>query len=403
MEKPDKSKLVDFGTTIGFKMSITWKASSHYWYGWELIMGDISHLLKPQIKNGVAYSPTARLRDLYAIRDDYARLMSNELPFGISPQARQAAIEALDTAHLYPDSSYYDLKQALATYTGFPDDQLVVGNGSTHFIDAFYQGFLTPDDSVIFVPPDYGPYRIRLAIFGGKAQQAPRSPPDYAWNLTPVIDSITPDTKEIILISPNNPVGNCLPEKEIRHLLDLDLLIVVDEAYFDFADTTLAHLVNKHPNLIVTRTMAKAFGFAGLRLGYAISNPDLAEYLSKVMHHFPVNRITAAAAIAALGDTQFLSYVKREINTGREYLEKALNDLDGVRAFPSSTNFVLTQYTTPGADSNAITQQLLREGILVRDYTGKAGLDGQFIRITVGTQQQNEACVDTIKAALPNP
>ncbi|MFX1566069.1 MAG: histidinol-phosphate transaminase [Promethearchaeota archaeon] len=363
-------------------------------------MGDITSLLKPHIKNGAAYSPTALLRDLYAIRNDYARLMGNELPFGISPKARQAAIDALDTAHWYPDSSYFDLKQALSTYTGFPQEYIVVGNGSTQFIDAFYYGFLNPGETVLFVPPDYSPYHLRLAIFGGVALNVPRSPPDYSWSLDPVFDAMTPEVKEIILVSPNNPVGNCISEEEFRRLLELDKLIVVDEAYFDFAETTLAHLVHKHSNLIVTRTMAKAFGFAGLRLGYALTNPDLTDYLSKVLHHFPVNRITAAAAVAALGDTEYLDYVKREIKTGRHYLETALNELSGVRTFPSKTNFVLTQYTQSTSASNIITQKLLQAGIIVRDYTGKAGLEGQFIRITVGTQEQNEACVQTIRNAL---
>ncbi len=363
-------------------------------------MGDISHLLKSHIKNGVAYSPTALLRPLYAIRNDYARLMGNELPFGISPKARHAAIDALDTAHLYPDSSYYDLRQALSTYTGLSPEHIVVGNGSTHFIDAFYHGFLNPGDTVLFIPPDYAPYRLRLAIFGGVAQNVPRPPPDYGWSLDPVFDAITPEIKEIILVSPNNPVGNCIPEKEFERFLELDKLVVVDEAYFDFAETTFAHLIHNHSNLIVTRTMAKAFGFAGLRLGYTLTNPDLADYLSKVLHHFPVNRITAAAAVAALGDTEYLDYVKQEIKKGREYLEAALSELQGVRAFPSKTNFVLTQYTHPNADSNAITQKLLQAGIIVRDYTGKTGLNGQFIRITVGTQEQNEACVNTIAQAI---
>ncbi|MFX1509638.1 MAG: histidinol-phosphate transaminase [Promethearchaeota archaeon] len=363
-------------------------------------MGDISHLLKSNIKKGVAYNPTALLRDLYAIRNDYARLMGNELPFGISPKARQAAIDALDTAHLYPDSSYYDLKQALSTYTGLSPEHIVVGNGSTHFIDALYHGFLNPGDTVLFIPPDYAPYRLRLAIFGGIPQNVPRPPPDYNWSLDPVFDAITPEIKEIILVSPNNPVGNCISEKEFERLLELDKLIVVDEAYFDFAETTFAHLIHNHSNLIVTRTMAKAFGFAGLRLGYALTNPDLADYLSKVLHHFPVNRITAAAAVAALGDTEYLDYVKQEIKKGREFLEAALNELQDVRAFPSKTNFVLTQYTQPNADSNAITQKLLQAGIIVRDYTGKTGLNGQFIRITVGTHEQNEACVNTITQAI---
>ncbi len=118
------------------------------------------------------------------------------------------------------------------------------------------------------------------------------------------------------------------------------------------------------------------------------------------MHHFPINRITAAAAVAALGDIQYLSYVKKEIKAGREYLVNAFKEVQGVKAYPSTTNFVLTKYTAQGADSDSITRQLLREGIIVRDYTGKAGLEGQFIRISVGTQEQNKACVNTIKAAL---
>lgn len=363
-------------------------------------MGDISKLLKPQILEGKPYNPTALLRMLYAERTDFARLMGNELPYGISPQARQAIINELDNAHLYPDSSYYDLKQALSKYTGFPDTHIVVGNGSTHFIDAFYYGFLNPGDAVLFVPPDYGPYRIRLDFFGGISQLAPRPPPDYAWTIDHVFDAITPETKELILISPNNPVGNCIPEKAMRQLLDLDLLVVLDEAYFEFADTTLVHLVHEYPNLIVTRTMAKAFGFAGLRLGYALTNPTLAAYLTKVMHHFPVNRLTAIGAIAALEDKAFLEYVKQEIKKGREYLEKALGAIPDVHTFPSKTNFVLTQFTQPDANSYDIAQQLLQNGIIVRDYTGKAGLEGQFIRITVGTQQQNITCVNAIKTAL---
>jgi histidinol-phosphate aminotransferase len=315
-------------------------------------------------------------------------------------KARQAIIDELDNAHLYPDSSYHDLKQALAKYTGFPDTHIVVGNGSTHFIDAFYQGFLTPGDAVLFVPPDYGPYRIRLDIFGGTAQLAPRLPPEYAWTIDHVFDAITPKTKELILISPNNPVGNCIPENALRQLLDLDLLVVVDEAYFEFAGTTLAHLVHEYPNLIVTRTMAKAFGFAGLRLGYAVTNSKLAAYLAKVMHHFPVNRLTAIGAVAALEDSAFLNYVIQEIQKGREYLETALGAIPEVRTFPSKTNFVLAQFTNPEANSYDIAQHLLQNGIIVRDYTGKAGLEGQFIRITVGTQKQNESCVSLVKAAL---
>jgi histidinol-phosphate aminotransferase len=326
--------------------------------------------------------------------------MGNELPFGISPQARQAIIAELDSAHLYPDSSYYDLKQALSNYTSFSENYIVVGNGSTQFIDGFYHGFLKPGESVLFVPPDYGPYRIRLQMHGGVAQLAPRTPPDYNWTLDPIIDAINPETRILVLISPNNPVGNCIREDDLRQLLERDLLVVLDEAYYEFADITHAPLVKEYNNLVVTRTFAKAFGFAGLRLGYAITTPDLAAYLTKVLHHFPVNRLTAAAAIAALQDTAFLNYVKNEIQSGRRYLEDALNQIPGVRAFPSKTNFVLCQLEHSNVSSYDVAQNLIQKGIIIRDYSGKPGLEGQFVRITVGTQDQNEAVIASIKAVL---
>ncbi len=363
-------------------------------------MGKISKLLKPYIQEAKPYSPTAHLRLLYAERPKYIRLQANELPFGISPKVKQAIIDALPEAHLYPDSSYYDVKQALAKYTGFDDTHLVLANGSTQFLDGLYYGFINPGDSVLFIPPDYGPYRIRLAICGGKAQFAPRPPPDYSWNFDKAVDAITPETKVVVVVSPNNPCGDCVPEAGLRQLLDRDILVVVDEAYYEFADSTLVHLVKKYENLIVTRTFAKVFGFAGLRLGYAITSPDLATYLSKVLHHFPVNRLTAAAAVAALADTEFLDYVRREIRANRTYLEQGLDRIDGVRSFPSQTNFVLSQLTKQGISSSDVTQKLQDEGILVRDYTGKAGLEGEFIRITVGTIEQNKAVIQGITTAI---
>jgi histidinol-phosphate aminotransferase len=174
------------------------------------------------------------------------------------------------------------------------------------------------------------------------------------------------------------------------------VLVVLDEAYFEFADTTMVHLVNKYENLIVTRTFAKVFGFAGLRLGYAITTPELANYLAKVLHHFPVNRLTAAAAVAALADTEFLDHVRREIRASRVYLEQELNALDGIRAFPSQTNFVLCQLNKAGVSSQEVTDFLLQQGILVRDYTGKAGLEGEYIRITVGTKPQIETLIKAL-------
>jgi histidinol-phosphate aminotransferase len=363
-------------------------------------MGNITKLLKPYIQEASPYSPTAHLRQLYAQRSDYIRLQANELPFGISPKVKQAIIDALPKAHLYPDSAYHDVKQALAQYTGFDESHLVLANGSTQFLDGFYHGFINPGDSVLFIPPDYGPYRIRLAICGGKPQFAPRAPPEYSWDFDQVVDAITPETKVVVVVSPNNPCGDCVPETGLRQLLDQDVLVVVDEAYFEFADSTLVHLVKNYENLIVTRTFAKVFGFAGLRLGYAITTPELATYLGKVLHHFPVNRLTAAAAVAALTDAEFLNYVRREIRANRTYLEKGLNKLDGVRAFPSQTNFVLSQLTKTSVASSQVTQKLLENGILVRDYTGKAGLEGEFIRITVGTKEQNKAVIQGIKTAI---
>jgi len=365
-------------------------------------MGDISRLFKPHILAASPYNPTAILRILYQARPEYARLMGNELPFGISPKARQAIIKAIDRAHWYPDSSYHDLKQALSRYTGFPDTHLAVGNGSTQFIDAIYHGFLRPGDAVLFCPPDYGPYRIRLHICGGRFLEAPRPPPDYPWEVDRILEVITPETSVVVVVSPNNPVGNCIGEDDLRRLLEEDVLVVLDEAYYEFADGTLAHLVHDYSNLLCLRTLSKAFGMAGLRMGYAIAQPKLAAYLSKVIPHFSVNALAAAAAIAALGDTEYLEFVRREIREGRAYLERELSRISGLRVFHSMTNFILCQITRQGLTSDNLTLRLAQRGILVRDYTGKPGLEGhgQFIRITVGTMDQNQALVREISDLL---
>ena len=364
-------------------------------------MGDITHLLKSSMVEGSPYNPTAFLRMLYEVRTDYARLMGNESPYGISPMARQAIIDELPNAHLYPDSAYYNLKQVLSDYTGFPESTLVLANGLTQFLDGFYYGFLNPEEAVLFVPPDYGVYRLRLQLFGGVAQLAIRSPPDYRWDIDQILKGITPQIKMLVIVSPNNPVGNSISESDFRRLLDNDVLVVLDEAYFEFAGKTLAHLINDYSNLIVTRTFSKAFGMAGLRLGYAITTPSLADYLTKVLHHFPINRLTTVAAIAALKDTGYLNSVIKRVRRSRDDLGKALNQLHGVKAFPSETNFILCKFTVPDFNSYDIAQKLLENGFIVRDYTGKEGLEGQFIRITVGTDEQNKGLVTALKSILP--
>ncbi|MGQ9721250.1 MAG: histidinol-phosphate transaminase [Candidatus Jordarchaeum sp.] len=363
-------------------------------------MGYIKKFFKPYIDEAQVYSPGGVLRLLYQQRQDWIRMMSNESPFEPSPRVLEAVEEAIHKAGWYYDSDFVELREAIANYIGFEAERILVGNGSTEILDMIFRGFINPGDEVILSDPTYPLYPIRIEVAGGKNVIVPKILPEYYWDIKGIIKSITPRTKIIIIDSPNNPVGNTIAEEDLKKLLEQNVLVVLDEAYGEFADKPLTHLAKKYENIIVTRTLSKAFGLAALRIGYTIATPEIINYLTKIKIPFNVNYIAVQAAIAALSDKEYLKRVKNDIARGREYLHKEISAIDGLEAFPSQANFVLVKITKPGVTGTDIEWKLADKLVLTRKYTGKAGLIGEYTRITVRSMDENRRCVEALRKIM---
>jgi len=363
-------------------------------------LGDIKKFFKNYIDAADVYSPGGILRVLYQQRQDWIRMMSNESPFEPSPRVVEAVEEAVHKAGWYYDSDFIDLREALANYTGFDKERILVGNGSTEILDMIFRGFINPGDEVILSDPTYPLYPIRIQVAGGKIVGVPKTLPNYYWNVKGIIKAITPRTKLVIIDSPCNPVGNTIAEKDIREILGQDVLVVLDEAYGEFADKQLTHLAREYENLIITRTLSKAFGLAALRIGYTIATPEIINYLTKIKIPFNVNYIAVQAAIAALSDKEYLKKVRNEIVKGREYLYKEISAINGLKAFPSQANFLLVKITKPNVTGTDLEWKLADKQVLTRKYSGKAGLEGEYVRITVRSMEENRKCVEALREIM---
>ncbi|MEM3526107.1 MAG: histidinol-phosphate transaminase [Candidatus Jordarchaeaceae archaeon] len=363
-------------------------------------MGVVKKFFKPNIEEAPVYSPGGILRLLYQQRQDWIRMMSNESPFEPSPQVLKAVEEAFRRANWYYDSDFVELREAISEYIGFENDRILVGNGSTELIDMIFRGFLDQGDQVILSDPTYPLYSIRVQVAGGKSVIVPKILPDYHWDVDGIIEAITPRTKIIAVVSPENPVGNTISEGDIRRLLEQDVVVVLDEAYGEFAERPLTYLAREYDNMIVLRTLSKAFGLAALRVGYMIAEREVIKYFEKIKIPFNVNYIAVRAALAALRDKEYLEKVKKEVIEGREYLYREISAIDGLEVFPSQANFVLVKITKPNVTGTDLEWKLADKQILVRKYSGKAGLVGEYVRITVSSMDKNRKCIKALQEIM---
>lgn len=253
-------------------------------------------LANPMIANLTPYQPGASAQELpknHKIKD-VLKLASNENPIGASQLALQAAQYALINCHYYPDSNGHDLKFTLGSFLKVMPEQLTLGNGSENIFDLICKAFLNQDNSAVVSQYCFIAIPLAIQISGAKINVAPAK--DYAHSITNIISAINTKTRIIFLVNPNNPTGTYITELELRHFLksiSSDILVVLDEAYCEYVDYSdypnSLKLLEKYPNLIITRTFSKIYGLSGLRIGYAISNPDITEILNRVRLPFNVN------------------------------------------------------------------------------------------------------------------
>jgi histidinol-phosphate aminotransferase len=330
---------------------------------------------------------------------EVVKLASNESPLGPSPRALDAAREALADIARYPDGNGYYLKQALAERVGVSPAQLTLGNGSNDVLEFVVRAFAGPGHEVIFAQHSFAVYPLATRAAGASGVQVPAR--DYGHDLDAMLRAVTPRTRVVFVANPNNPTGTWVDGNALATFiaaLPSDVIVVVDEAYREYAHEEgypdCVRWLPERANLVVTRTFSKAYALAGLRVGYAIAHPQVADLLNRVRQPFNVNSVALAAAQAALGDEAHLQR-SREINReGMRYLTEQFRRL-GLAYIPSIGNFV--SFELPG-EAAPVYQALLREGVIVRPIAGY-GMP-RHLRVSVGLAQENLRFVQALERVL---
>lgn len=327
------------------------------------------------------------------------KLNGNENPYGPSPRARQA-LASLANAHIYPDSRQEALRSALAAYAGADPGAIVVGNGSDELIDLLFRAVLGAGDLVVDSVPSFGMYPFNARVCGGDTVEVPRTA-GFRLDVAGVL-AAAKRAKAIVIASPNNPTGNSAPRRDVERLLASDALVIVDEAYVEFAGTpggaslSAVPLAAAHPNLVVLRSMSKWAGLAGLRVGYGVMAPELAGLLMDAKPPYSVSQAAEAAVLASLQDVAVLRERVALLVRERERLRAALGALPGVTAYPSDANFVLLRVS--GATGKAIYEGMARRGVFVRYYSSARLVD--CVRISAGTPAQTDRAIEAFRATL---
>ncbi|MCL7415773.1 MAG: histidinol-phosphate transaminase [ANME-2 cluster archaeon] len=363
-------------------------------------MTDSKDMLKGSIRGIAEYIPGKSTEDIvatYGIRPgDIIKLGSNENPLGPSPRAVEAVRKMADRISVYPSVDAGELRGALAAYIGYPEDMVVMGAGMDGVVDTLMRLFIQPGTSAIIPTPTFSYFEIALRAAGGIPVFIKRQS-DYGVPIESVMSSIDNTTRLIYLCSPNNPSGNIMSEEDVRSVVEsTDAIVFLDEAYVEFASKSLVHLVTEYDNLVVGRTMSKAMGLAGLRIGYAAVPTWIFREYMKATTPFAISRIAVAAGLAALEDIDYRKKTIDNVDMGRTFLTEQLSNQ--CRAYPSQANFILIDVSPK--KSKGVAEALLKAGIIVRDCTSFRDAGDGLIRITVGTPHQNRLLVNALQGIL---
>ncbi len=328
------------------------------------------------------------------------KIASNENPHGPSPKALAAMRDALGDMNRYPDGAAFALREKLADRFGIETNQLIFGCGADEVLELLAKSFLRPGDEVVYAWPSFAMYPVVVKGMGATSVQVPLDE-DLQHDLDAMAKAVNERTKMVILCNPNNPTGTTFGKRAFEAFvksLPRDLILVVDEVYWDFARSddfpdTLGCIAGR-PGTISVRSFSKIYGLAGMRIGYGICDAELADILNRARHPFNVSRLAEIAAVAALDDTE---HVERTLRLNREGAELITREFEalGLRVWPTDTNFMLVKLDRPGTE---VYEALLREGVIVRPLPG-TGLD-QHVRVTIGTPAENQKLIDAVRKVV---
>ena len=363
---------------------------------------DICDLAPAYIRSIAPYQPGKPISELARELDldpnSIIKLASNENPLGVSPLAMRAMQAALADIARYPDGNGFELKQALAQRYGVDMAQIVLGNGSNDVLELAARTFLTPGLEAIYSQHAFVVYPLATQVMGAIGVVVPAR--EFGHDLTAMLAAVTPRTRMVFLANPNNPTGTLMHSADLHGFLrsvPRNIMVVLDEAYNEYIPDALKSdsvaWLDEFPNLIVTRTFSKAYGLAGLRVGYAFAHPGVADLMNRVRQPFNVNSISLAAAAAGLGDHEFVRESFALNQAGMRIITSGLARLS-LAFIPSSGNFVSFKVK----DAAGVYQRLLARGVIVRPIAGYGMPD--YLRVSIGLESENARFLEALGLSI---
>ncbi|MCJ7584539.1 MAG: histidinol-phosphate aminotransferase family protein [Anaerolineales bacterium] len=331
------------------------------------------------------------------------RMMSNENPNPPSEKVLEAILKYGKVANRYPDQGLV-VRSKIAEINGLDGpENVMIGNGSSEVFDNVFRCFVQPGEEVIQHTPCFAIYQLRGNILGAKMVSVPMAYKNKYLHFDPdsILKAITDKTKIIAIANPNNPSGNFMDTKDFVRIAETGLPFIVDEAYVEYAGLGMSQigLTKKYKNVLITRTLSKAYGLAGLRFGYALGDKDVIGQISAALFPWNVGTIPMWAALAALEDTEALAYRVKFNNSEVDFIQESLADVPGLVIFPSKANYILFDCGATGKKGKDMVAYAEQKGLLFRPETEKYGSDGWF-RITIGTKEENRMAVAVVREFL---
>ena len=336
-------------------------------------------------------------------KEDIIKLGSNENPWGPSPKAMKAIEDEIKSINRYPESQLHELVAEIAEYSGVKDSQVIIGgDGADEIIDVLAKTFIDDGDEFIVPLPSYMYYEYLLKQYGANPVYARWDLDANELDVDSIYEAITPKTKMIFLCSPNNPTGTLI-DKEV--LMDIagknpEILIVIDEAYFEYSEVTNKDLINEYDNIFIIRTMSKVLGLAGMRIGYGLACEEIIEYMHRIKPVFSLTRLSFVAALNTFRDKDYIAQSIEKGIESRQYLYDEVSKIDGLNVFSSKSNFMLIRVKDTGFTATQLAHELMKKGIIVRDCTSFKGLDEYWIRISICTLEEDEKFIEILKEVL---
>jgi histidinol-phosphate aminotransferase len=331
------------------------------------------------------------------------RMMSNENPLPPSPKVVEAITKYGKMANRYPDQGIV-VRSKIAEMNGLDGpENVVIGNGSSEVFDMTFRTFLQPGEEVIQHTPCFAIYQLRCDVLGGKLVSVPMIYKDkrLLFDADGILKAITPKTKIIAIANPNNPTGNFMDTQDFVRIAETGIPLVIDEAYVEYSglEKSQVQLTKKYKNVMITRTLSKAYGLAGLRFGYLLADRDVAMKVAATLLPWNVGTIIMWAALASLEDREGLAERVKYNNEQIAYIEEMLGSVPGLVVFPSQSNYILFDAGPTGKSGKAIIEYAQTKGIILRGESPKYGSDGWF-RVTIGSREENRLFVETVREFL---